>query len=338
MLSGFSVDSSAAFSPEIVLIPLLFSLLVLGFGSSGLLLCRLHSWRLSSNAKTYVIEHPVNACAISPLLDHNSMLVCTITSSFYFLPGQIFGGAKKVNVSHVIHDLSFGPKYLGIHNPLNGTARILDDTSGTFKYYIKIVPTEYRYLSKEVLPTNQFSVTEYFVPMRDFDRSWLGQCLKRHTDLTYKFLIIDEADRILEANFEEDMEQIFKRLPKVEDFANLSFKEKPVYVGVDDGRSKVTVEGLQQGYCGVPSNKRFLVLYAFLKRNLSKKIVVFFSSCNSVKYHSELLRYIHVDCLDIHGKQKQQKRASTFFEFCKAGKGIYCSALLLVDLIFLLWT
>ncbi|KAG6499526.1 hypothetical protein ZIOFF_039315 [Zingiber officinale] len=121
------------------------------------------------------------------------------------------------------------------------------------------------------------------------------------------FFIIDEADRILEANFEEDMEKIFKRLPKVEDFANLSFKEKHVYVGVDDGRSKVTVEGLQHGYCVVPSNKRFLVLYAFLKRNLSKKIMVFFSLCNSVKYHSELLRYIHVDCLDIHGKQKQQK-------------------------------
>ncbi|KAG6534651.1 hypothetical protein ZIOFF_008554 [Zingiber officinale] len=51
MLSGFAVDSSAAFSPEIVLIPLLFSLLVLGFGSSGLLLPRLHSWRLSSNAE-----------------------------------------------------------------------------------------------------------------------------------------------------------------------------------------------------------------------------------------------------------------------------------------------
>ncbi|KAG6532076.1 hypothetical protein ZIOFF_005914 [Zingiber officinale] len=150
MLSGFSVDSSAAFSPEIVLIPLLFSLLVLGFGSSGLLLRRLHSWRLS----------------------YNGILVCTITSSFYILPAQIFRGAKKVNVSHVIHDLSFGPKYPRIHNPLDGTARILDDTSGTFKYYIKIVPTEYRYLSKEVLPTNQFSVTEYFVPMRDFDRSW----------------------------------------------------------------------------------------------------------------------------------------------------------------------
>lgn len=51
---------------------------------------------------------------------------------------QIFEGPNHVNVSHVIHDLSFGPKYPGIHNPLDETARILHGTSGTFKYYIKV--------------------------------------------------------------------------------------------------------------------------------------------------------------------------------------------------------
>ncbi|CAL2249048.1 unnamed protein product [Prunus armeniaca] len=89
-----------------------------------------------------------------------------------FVAQMIFEGSKNVNVSHIIHDLSFGPKYPGIHNPLDGTERILHDTSGTFKYYIKVVPTEYRYISKEVLPTNQFSVTEYFSPMKQFDRTW----------------------------------------------------------------------------------------------------------------------------------------------------------------------
>uniref|UniRef100_A0A5B7AN07 ATP-dependent RNA helicase n=1 Tax=Davidia involucrata TaxID=16924 RepID=A0A5B7AN07_DAVIN len=151
-----------------------------------------------------------------------------------------------------------------------------------------------------------------------------------------KCLIIDEADRILEANFEEEMKQIIKILPKtrqtalfsatqtkkVEDLARLSFQTTPVYIDVDDGRTKVTNEGLQQGYCVVPSAKRFILLYSFLKRNLSKKVMVFFSSCNSVKFHSELLKYIQVDCFDIHGKQKQQKRTSTFFDFCKAEKGI----------------
>ncbi|KAF9665599.1 hypothetical protein SADUNF_Sadunf16G0139800 [Salix dunnii] len=160
-----------------------------------------------------------------------------------------------------------------------------------------------------------------------------------------KCLIIDEADRILEANFEEEMKQIIKLLPKlmsslinvqarqtalfsatqtkkVEDLARLSFQTTPVYIDVDDGRTKVTNEGLQQGYCVVPSAKRFVLLYSFLKRNLSKKVMVFFSSCNSVKFHADLLRYIQVECFDIHGKQKQQKRTSTFFDFCKAEKGI----------------
>ncbi|VFQ90915.1 unnamed protein product [Cuscuta campestris] len=89
-----------------------------------------------------------------------------------FVAQMIFQGSNHVNVSHVIHDLSFGPKYPGIHNPLDGTERILHGASGTFKYYIKIVPTEYRYLSKEVLPTNQFSVTEYYSPIHEFDRAW----------------------------------------------------------------------------------------------------------------------------------------------------------------------
>ncbi len=50
--------------------------------------------------------------------------------------------------------------------------------------------------------------------------------------------------------------------------------------------------------------------------------MVFFSSCNAVKYHAELLNYIDIPVKDIHGKQKQQKRTTTFFEFCQAEKGV----------------
>ncbi|KAG6543944.1 hypothetical protein Mapa_014785 [Marchantia paleacea] len=149
-------------------------------------------------------------------------------------------------------------------------------------------------------------------------------------------LIIDEADRILEIGFEEEMKQIIKLLPKerqtvlfsatqttkVEDLARVSFKKAPLYIGVDDARSKATVEGLEQGYCVISSAQRFLLLFTFLKKNLKKKVMVFFSSCNSVKFHSELLNYIDIPCLDIHGKQKQQKRTTTYFEFCNAEKGI----------------
>ena len=43
---------------------------------------------------------------------------------------------------------------------------------------MQVVPTEYRYLSKKVVPTNQFSVTEYFVPIRPTDRSWPGNTIR----------------------------------------------------------------------------------------------------------------------------------------------------------------
>jgi ATP-dependent RNA helicase DDX18/HAS1 len=149
-------------------------------------------------------------------------------------------------------------------------------------------------------------------------------------------LVIDEADRILEIGFEEEMRQIIKLLPKerqtvlfsatqttkVEDLARVTFRKAPLYIGVDDERSKATVEGLEQGYCVVSSAQRFLLLFTFLKKNLKKKVMVFFSSCNAVKFHGELLNYIDIPCLDIHGKQKQAKRSSTYFEFCNAEKGI----------------
>jgi ATP-dependent RNA helicase DDX18/HAS1 len=41
-----------------------------------------------------------------------------------------------------------------------------------------------------------------------------------------------------------------------------------------------------------------------------------------VKFHSELLNYIDIPVMDIHGKHKQQKRTTSFFQFCKEEKAI----------------
>lgn len=149
-------------------------------------------------------------------------------------------------------------------------------------------------------------------------------------------LVIDEADRILDVGFEEELKQIIKLLPtrrqtmlfsatqtrKVEDLARISLKKEPLYVGVDDDKANATVDGLEQGYVVCPSEKRFLLLFTFLKKNRKKKLMVFFSSCKSVKYHYELLNYIDLPVLAIHGRQKQNKRTTTFFQFCSADSGI----------------
>lgn len=132
-------------------------------------------------------------------------------------------------------------------------------------------------------------------------------------------LVIDEADRILDVGFEEELKQIIKLLParrqtmlfsatqarKVEDLARISLKKEPLYMGVDDNKEVATVDGLEQGYVVCPSEKRFLLLFTFLKKNWKKKVMVFFSFCMSVKYHYELLNYFDLPVLAIHGKQKQ---------------------------------
>jgi len=163
--------------------------------------------------------------------------------------------------------------------------------------------------------------------------------LQNTKDFMYKnlqCLVIDEADRILDIGFEEEMKQIIQLLPKrrqtmlfsatqtrrTEDLAKISLKKEPLYVGVDDASDQATVEGLEQGYFVVPQDKRFLLLFTFLKKNQKKKMMVFFSSCMAVKYYNELLNYIDIPVLSIHGKQKQAKRTHTFFEFCNAETGI----------------
>jgi ATP-dependent RNA helicase DDX18/HAS1 len=149
-------------------------------------------------------------------------------------------------------------------------------------------------------------------------------------------LVLDEADRILEMGFEDEMKQVIKLIPakdrqtllfsatqttKVEDLARISLRPGPLYINVDHHKEASTVEGLEQGYVVCEADKRFLLLFSFLKRFTKKKVIVFFSSCASVKYYSELLNYIDLPVLDLHGKQKQQKRTNTFFEFRNAKQG-----------------
>lgn len=171
-------------------------------------------------------------------------------------------------------------------------------------------------------------------------------------------LVIDEADRILEIGFEEEMRKIVAKLPsggefllsplwcssqladkcpfidrqtmlfsatqttKVSDLARVSLRPGPLYINVEQEKTAATADNLEQGYVVCDSDKRFLLLFTFLKKNLNKKVVVFFSSCNSVKYHAELLNYVDIPVLDLHGKQKQTKRTQTFFEFSNASKGV----------------
>ena len=148
-----------------------------------------------------------------------------------------------------------------------------------------------------------------------------------------KILTIDEADKILKIGFEEELTEIIKLIPKnrqtllfsatitpkVEDLITLSVKN---YENIRIKSSDPTVSTLEQGYLIVDADKKFLFLFTFFKKNKNAKILVFFATCKEVEFYSSLFNYVDVPVLSITGEYKQQKRSTTFMEFCSLDKGI----------------
>ena len=132
-----------------------------------------------------------------------------------------------------------------------------------------------------------------------------------------QMLIIDEADRILMQGFEEEMTKILAKLPekrqtilfsatqtsKVEDLCRVSLTN-PVICNVEAEKqnSSATVSSLEQGFVIIDPAQKFRLLFTFLRKNTKKKIMVFMSSCNAVKFYSDLLNYVDITCSEIHGK------------------------------------
>jgi len=107
---------------------------------------------------------------------HGFLQVNKVQGNVHFAPGKSFQSAHmhihdlaafpahRFNVSHRIHQLSFGEHFPGRVNPLDQTEKMLDESQsgGMYMYYVKIVPTTYAPLHGSVVKTNQFSVTEHF--------------------------------------------------------------------------------------------------------------------------------------------------------------------------------
>jgi ATP-dependent RNA helicase DDX10/DBP4 len=76
-------------------------------------------------------------------------------------------------------------------------------------------------------------------------------------------------------------------------------------------------KNLNQYYTIVEPEERVNVLYSFLKTHKMSKILVFVSSRKQVRYFTEVFKHLKLGMLflDIHGKQKQGKRYSTFYTF-----------------------
>lgn len=114
-------------------------------------------------------------CNLFGFLDVNK-----VAGNFHVAPGKAYQSAQgqlvhefkpfdshTYNVSHIIHSLSFGIHYPNRLNPLDGSKAILSNGSGVFQYFIKVVPTTFRYASGHNVSSCQYSLTEQFKSAHD---------------------------------------------------------------------------------------------------------------------------------------------------------------------------
>ncbi|KAH7675615.1 RNA helicase protein [Dioscorea alata] len=147
-----------------------------------------------------------------------------------------------------------------------------------------------------------------------------------------QILVLDEADRILDAGFKYEVDAIISQLPKhrqtllfsatqtksVKDLARLSLKD-PEYISVHAESVTATPERLKQIAMEVPLDQKLSMLWSFIKSHLRSKILVFLSTCKQVKFVYETFKKLRpgipLKCL--HGRMKQIVRMAIYSQFCE---------------------
>ncbi|KAF2368139.1 Helicase C-terminal [Trinorchestia longiramus] len=175
-----------------------------------------------------------------------------------------------------------------------------------------------------------------------------------------KVLIVDEADRMMDNRFEEDMKIIMRHIkgkrktpfvtmlfsatksdrlerlssailrenhkvvnltkPSVQKLGSSSGSTKSTAESADDADKK-SGEKLTHTYLECCTFQRFLVLYKILSENKDKKMMVFINTCDGVNFYKKLLGCLGLSVMGIQGRQGQQIRYKNYQEFAAAESG-----------------
>jgi len=181
---------------------------------------------------------------------------------------------------------------------------------------------------------NQLKTADVVIgtPGRILDHIQRGTIKLNHV----KILVLDEADRMLDMGFIEDVENIIRRCPIQrqtllfsatipEDIRRLADKhmKNPVRVSAE---TYVDPQKLKQYYYDVEENLKFSLLVHLLKNEESDLIMIFCNSRKTVDFVSKNLKYNSINAHAIHGGFSQNRRNETIMKFhSKASQILVCT-------------
>jgi len=98
---------------------------------------------------------------------YGSILVKKVTGNLHistFVPTFMAVNAHEngmgIDMSHIIHEFSFGDYFPNIAEPLDASLELTDDPAAAFQYFLSVVPTHF-IQGRRVIKTNQYSVHDY---------------------------------------------------------------------------------------------------------------------------------------------------------------------------------
>ncbi|CAC5383091.1 DDX47 [Mytilus coruscus] len=144
---------------------------------------------------------------------------------------------------------------------------------------------------------------------------------------------MDEADRILNMDFEEEVDKILKVIPrerntylysatmtkKVAKLQRASLRD-PVKVEVSSKYQ--TVDKLQQSYLFIPLKHKDVFLVYILNELAGNSFMVFCSTCANTQRVALMLRNLGMTAIPLHGQLSQAKRLGALNKFKSKNRSI----------------
>merc|ERR1719277_1670350 len=156
---------------------------------------------------------------------------------------------------------------------------------------------------------------------------------KGFTLKSLKFLIMDEADRILNMDFEAEVDKILKVIPRqrntylysatmTKKVAKLQRASLQDPVKVEVSSKYQTVEKLQQQYIFIPAKFKDVYLTYLMNELAGQSMMVFCSTCANTQRVALLLRNLGMTAIPLHGQMSQAKRLGSLNKYKSKNRSI----------------